>query len=123
MSTRNGEDVPDDMPVRSIRGAGRIPHGEPIPHHNLKQTARIVDARADESLELIDELFDRIYRPENIYEHRWRMGDFVMWGQSRRPACARRGGNVGHAHAQRVFRPARLLEQHPQFTKEQFATT
>ena len=71
-----------------------------------------------------DELFEHLYRPENIYEHRWRMGDFVMWDNL---ACQHARGevsNVGPRTLQRVVLAHKgFFEQHPQFSKEQFATT
>jgi taurine dioxygenase len=33
----------------------------------------------DEALPLIEELSDRIVRPEFLYRHQWRVGDLLMW--------------------------------------------
>ncbi len=42
-------------------------------------TAAIDGVPADESREILDDLFDWIQRPEFVYEHTWRLGDAVMW--------------------------------------------
>jgi taurine dioxygenase len=39
----------------------------------------IVDAEPEESRDLLGQLFDFAERPEFVYEHKWRVGDFVMW--------------------------------------------
>ncbi len=41
--------------------------------------AEIVGLDPDESVKLLDELMDQIYEPTNIYEHWWRLNDFVIW--------------------------------------------
>ncbi|MBT6095244.1 MAG: TauD/TfdA family dioxygenase, partial [Rhodospirillaceae bacterium] len=33
----------------------------------------------DESRDLLDDLFERIVRPEYVYRHEWRLGDALMW--------------------------------------------
>ena len=124
MSSRNSEDVPEDMPRAVHPLVMEHPRtGEPILYMNLNQTARIVELEPEESLELIDELFDRMYQPENIYEHRWRMGDFVMWDNL---ACQHARGEVSNVGARTLQRAVLahkgFFEQHPQFRMEQFAT-
>lgn len=42
-------------------------------------TARIEDVDADESRDLLAELFEFTRNSEIIYEHEWRTGDLVMW--------------------------------------------
>ena len=42
-------------------------------------TVRIAEFSESESNDLLDQLFDHIERPENIYAHKWELGDFVMW--------------------------------------------
>src|SRR5688572_4393809 len=42
-------------------------------------TIRIVDMREAESGELLQQLYQHISRPENIYRHSWKVGDVVMW--------------------------------------------
>jgi taurine dioxygenase len=118
------EDVPDSLP-RSIHPLV-MEHprtGEPILYMNLNQTARIVELEPDESRALIDELFAHLYRPENIYEHRWRMGDFVMWDNLAAQHARGEVSNVGPRTLQRVVLAHKgFFEQHPQFSMEQFAT-
>lgn len=59
-----------------------IPHpvtGEPILYVSEMQTARIGDLPLVESEALLQALFTRLYDPGNVYEHRWRNGDLVLW--------------------------------------------
>lgn len=42
-------------------------------------TVRILDIEQAESEEILEELFDRIDRPEFRWEHDWRIGDTLMW--------------------------------------------
>lgn len=42
-------------------------------------TDYMIDADAEESRDLLAQLFDFAERPEFVYEHEWRVGDFVMW--------------------------------------------
>ena len=35
--------------------------------------------RARSSDELLDAVFAHLYQPANVYEHNWRIGDFVVW--------------------------------------------
>ena len=42
-------------------------------------TAAIEGLGKAESQSILDELFGLIERPDNIYEHVWRVGDLVMW--------------------------------------------
>jgi taurine dioxygenase len=44
-----------------------------------QQTDRIVDWPPDASEETLQALFALLYRPDNVYEHRWREGDLVVW--------------------------------------------
>jgi taurine dioxygenase len=43
------------------------------------QTARLLGMGAEESRELLHRVFDAIYAPERVLEHRWRNGDVVFW--------------------------------------------
>ena len=43
------------------------------------QTTRLLDMEWDESRALLHEVFDRLYAEENVFEHRWRTGDIVIW--------------------------------------------
>lgn len=46
---------------------------------NAMQTSRIVGMAWEESRDLLHAVFDRLYAPANVYEHRWRNGDLVIW--------------------------------------------
>jgi taurine dioxygenase len=43
------------------------------------QTARILDMNWEDSRDLLHEVFDHLYQPAMVHEHRWRNGDFLMW--------------------------------------------
>jgi taurine dioxygenase len=43
------------------------------------QTARILGLDWAASRDLLHEVYDRIYAPDLVYEHRWRNGDFLIW--------------------------------------------
>lgn len=43
------------------------------------QTARIQGLEWASSRDLLHEIYDHAYAPAQIYEHRWRNGDFLIW--------------------------------------------
>jgi taurine dioxygenase len=43
------------------------------------QTARVLGMEWEDSRELLRAVFDHLYRPEHIFEHRWRTGDILIW--------------------------------------------
>ncbi len=43
------------------------------------QTDRILDLPEPEAGALLEELLAHLYRPEHLYEHDWRPGDFLFW--------------------------------------------
>lgn len=43
------------------------------------QTSRLTGMDRNESRALLHQLYDHLYAPENIHEHRWRVGDIVIW--------------------------------------------
>jgi taurine dioxygenase len=53
--------------------------GRPYLFVNLDMTACITRLAPAESDALLEDLFARLYAPENIYEHHWREGDLVIW--------------------------------------------
>jgi taurine dioxygenase len=53
--------------------------GVPLLFVLQQQASNFEGWSCDESDELIDASFAALYRPENIYEHRWRVGDFIVW--------------------------------------------
>jgi taurine dioxygenase/pentalenolactone F synthase len=48
---------------------------------NTMYTNRIVELAPDESDELLEGLFLLMSQPEYVYEHRWKIGDLVLWDQ------------------------------------------
>lgn len=43
------------------------------------QTARLLGMGWEESCALLNSVFDAVYVPDRIFEHRWRTGDLVIW--------------------------------------------
>jgi taurine dioxygenase len=46
---------------------------------NEMQTARVLGMACEESRALLNDVFDAIYAPAHVLEHRWRNGDIVIW--------------------------------------------
>jgi taurine dioxygenase len=42
-------------------------------------TSGIADMPKAQSDELLEALFQHLYRPEAVFEHHWREGDLVIW--------------------------------------------
>jgi len=58
----------------------RNPHnGRPCVWVNAMQTARLLDMAWEDSRDVLHAVYDRLYDPANVYEHRWRNGDIVIW--------------------------------------------
>jgi taurine dioxygenase len=53
--------------------------GAPYLYVAFQGTIAIEGWDDDESEALLQELFAVYYRPQNVYEHRWRNGDLVIW--------------------------------------------
>ena len=53
--------------------------GRPALYVNPHFTTSLADMTEDESHPLLNTLYDVAVKPENIYRHRWRAGDVVMW--------------------------------------------
>jgi taurine dioxygenase len=73
-------DVPDFLPQQ--RRPVIMPHprtGEPLLYISEMQTARIEGLDREASDAALAALFDLLYAPEQIYEHRWCGGDFLLW--------------------------------------------
>jgi taurine dioxygenase len=123
-SAHNDEDVPADMP-RAVHPL-MMTHpktGEPILYMNFNQTARIVELPPQKSKQLIQELFAHIYRPDFIYDHRWRMGDLVLWDNLATQHARGDVSQVGRRTLQRVVIAKKgFFEQNPQYRHEQFDT-
>jgi taurine dioxygenase len=53
--------------------------GVPCLYLNAMMTVEILGLATKESDDLLDELFAVLYEPSNVYEHRWRAHDLVIW--------------------------------------------
>jgi taurine dioxygenase len=53
--------------------------GEPVLFVNAMQTDSVVGLPEPESEALLARLWDVLYEPGNVYTHRWRVGDLVVW--------------------------------------------
>lgn len=124
LTGRNGEDIPENLPRAVHPLVMQHPRtGEDILYISLNQTARIVELPADESASLIEDLFAAAYREEEVYEHRWSMGDFVMWDNlALQHARAKVTENAPRTLQRVVLAHKGFFQQCPQFTMEQFAT-
>lgn len=124
MSGHNTEDIPEGLPRAVHPLVMSHPRtGDPILYINLNQTARLVELEPEESRVLLQELFDHLYKPECVYEHRWRMGDLVLWDNLATQHARGDVSNVGRRTLQRVALARKgFFEQNPQFSMEQFAT-
>lgn len=95
--------------------------GEAILYVNLNQTQRILELEPAESRALIGELFEHLYQPDAVYEHRWQMGDLVLWDNLATQHARGDVSEVGPRTLQRVVLARKgFFEQHPQFRAEEF---
>jgi taurine dioxygenase len=53
--------------------------GQPYLFVNQDMTVCLAGLPQDESDRLLAELFAHLYAPDNVHEHRWRLGDLVIW--------------------------------------------
>jgi alpha-ketoglutarate-dependent taurine dioxygenase len=53
--------------------------GVPSLYACLQHTIRVLDMDIADSDALLAQLFDTLYRADNLYEHQWRPGDLVIW--------------------------------------------
>lgn len=67
--------------------------GRPLLMVDREMSESIVGLSESESAALLDELCSAMERPENVYEHVWRLGDLVLWD------------NLATAHARTDFDP------------------
>ena len=65
---------------------GVLPAVRTNPHNGRRcvwvgemQTARLIGMDWEESRALLHQVYDHLYAPENLLEHRWRTGDIVIW--------------------------------------------
>lgn len=52
---------------------------EPILYVSQQATTEIIGLSPGESEELLTALFDHLYKPGRVFEHRWHKGDLVLW--------------------------------------------
>ncbi len=43
------------------------------------QAARVLDMEWEDSRDLLHAVYDHLYQPAHVFEHRWRNGDFILW--------------------------------------------
>jgi len=103
-----------------------MPHpvtGAPILYVCEQQTARIEGLAPVESDALIKQLFDYLYRPGNIYEHRWHNGDFLVIDNLALQHARDDVSDVGERTLQRVVVARKsFFELCPQFDPSQYQT-
>jgi taurine dioxygenase len=76
--------LPVDPPASLPRTFHDVVKQHPVTGENIlyvteMHTVHIEGLEAAESDALLEALFDQLYAPENIYEHRWANGDLVIW--------------------------------------------
>jgi taurine dioxygenase len=83
--------LPDDRPMRIADADPRAPRfehpiigvhptsGRPVVMANELHTDHVVGLPRAESDALLAELFAVLYDPDNVHEHRWQVGDLVLW--------------------------------------------
>ncbi len=57
------------------------------------QTARLLGMEWEESRDLLHRVYDHLYAPSRVFEHRWRNGDFIVWDNM---ALQHARGNLDH---------------------------
>ena len=120
-SSAHGRQVGYHIPGRAIRHDREaiIAHpatGRPVLYVNEGQTARFNGLSQGESDRLLEELFEVLYAPGEVFEHAWVRGDIIIWDnillQHSRPAL----DGVTRRKLQRVVVAERgLYEQAPDF--------
>lgn len=70
-----------------LRGLYHLP---PVLFVGELHTSHILDLEEKESEALLEDLFAEMYQPEHVYQHRWEVGDLIVWNnvalQHGRPA-------------------------------------
>jgi taurine dioxygenase len=108
----------DDDKVRMQLARKHPRTGQTLLYVCQQMTSGIADMPKAESEALLEELFQHLYAPQNVFEHHWRKGDLVLWDnlalQHARP-------NVTAAGPARTLRktfapmPSFLKTSQPQF--------
>jgi taurine dioxygenase len=109
-ATHTAAEVSDDAPRYAHPIARTHPvTGEKALFINRLMTREIVGLPADESRALLEKLFDHQENPAFVYEHRWRLGDLLMW-DNRCTLHARRDFNPEES---RIMRRLTVLGETP----------
>lgn len=117
-SARNrGPTLDDDWP-RHVRPIIDInpQNGRAFISATLSQTSHVEGVPQAESDALLEELYDILYDPAHIAEHRWRTGDLLVWDNLALQHSRRRLLGTGRRDLERVTFGGRLVhEQYPEW--------
>ena len=65
---------------------GTLPAVYTNPHNGRRcvwtselQTVRLLGMEWEDSRDLLHRVYDHLYAPHQVLEHRWRNGDFIVW--------------------------------------------
>ena len=67
------------------------------------QTARLLGMEWQESRDTLHRIYDHLYAPERVFEHRWRNGDLLIWDNIALQHARGNLENVGKRLLQRVI--------------------
>jgi taurine dioxygenase len=99
-----------DLPAGASAGYKSADHsvviGPPLSAHRAlfvsqSQTSHLLDIPANESEEILEQLWKEMYASANIYTHHWRNGDLIIWNNLA----------IQHARPRRVDDKARVLRR------------
>jgi len=79
---RDYHDPVSGLPEMVADHPARVIHprtGQPLLFVTEYHASRILELGEAESDALLGQLFEHIYAPERVYEHRWRLYDFLLW--------------------------------------------
>jgi taurine dioxygenase len=75
-----------DLPNPTAQKRGEMPAIFRNPHNGRDcvwvselQAARVIGMEWEDSRELLHEVYDHLYQPDHVFEHRWCNGDLVIW--------------------------------------------
>jgi alpha-ketoglutarate-dependent taurine dioxygenase len=90
--------------------------GAPVLFVNEQHVERVEGLAPADSRALLEAVFAHLYAPANIFEHRWRMGDLLVWDNIGLQHGRRAVDGVSRRRLQRASVAERsLLEQVPDF--------
>lgn len=74
------EGYPADAPraVHPLIGTDPITKQETL-YLTQQNTAVLMEVSEEEGEEILNQVHELLYAPDNIYQHRWRNGDFLVW--------------------------------------------